>query len=344
MTRRNTGGAERWTEQRSRVAARLPHRARAWVVLAMLWFVYVLNFLDRQLLSILAKPIQDTLGVTDGQLGLISGLYFALFYCLISIPVGWLADRTNRVKVLSLACGDLERGNDGLRPRGELSAARRRAHGGRRRRSRRRAALLRDHLRLFPAGPARNGAWHLQSWPAGRTGAGRRVRRGDRGRIQLAPCLHCAWRDRHRRGRRVFSSSCASRVRGGLDPVPQRAVGARPASGRRSGCSSPARRSMLAALGSGATQFITYGLGNFTALFLQREKGMTLEEVAIWYALVVGIAMSAGIFVSGRMIDRFTQQVEAGLRHPAGDIAGAGGPVLHRLRLGAVTGHWRCSS
>ena len=47
---------------------------RAWTVLAILCFVYVLNFLDRQLLSILAKPIQDELGVTDGQLGLISGL------------------------------------------------------------------------------------------------------------------------------------------------------------------------------------------------------------------------------------------------------------------------------
>ncbi|MDZ4321216.1 MAG: MFS transporter, partial [Phenylobacterium sp.] len=79
--------------------------AGAWFVLAVLCFVYVLNFLDRQLLSILAKPIQDELGVSDGQLGLISGLYFALFYCLISIPVGWLADRTNRVRVLAFACG-----------------------------------------------------------------------------------------------------------------------------------------------------------------------------------------------------------------------------------------------
>ncbi|MEA1648525.1 MFS transporter [Nitrospirillum sp. BR 11164] len=77
---------------------------RAWFVLGMLCFVYVLNFLDRQLLSILAKPIQDDLKVTDGQLGLISGLYFALFYCFISIPVAWLADRTNRVRVLSIAC------------------------------------------------------------------------------------------------------------------------------------------------------------------------------------------------------------------------------------------------
>ena len=78
---------------------------RAWLVLAMLWFVYVLNFLDRQLMSILAKPIQDSLHVTDGQLGLIGGLYFAFFYCFIAIPVGWLADRSNRVAVLSVACG-----------------------------------------------------------------------------------------------------------------------------------------------------------------------------------------------------------------------------------------------
>jgi len=78
--------------------------ARAWWALAILCFVYVLNFLDRQLLSILAKPIQDELGVTDGQIGLISGLYFALFYSLLAIPVGWLADRSNRVRVLSLAC------------------------------------------------------------------------------------------------------------------------------------------------------------------------------------------------------------------------------------------------
>src|ERR1700683_5323580 len=78
--------------------------ARAWIVLWMLCFVYVPNFLDRQLLSILAKPIQDTLHISDGQLGLIGGLYFALFYCFISIPVGWIADRTNRSRILALVC------------------------------------------------------------------------------------------------------------------------------------------------------------------------------------------------------------------------------------------------
>jgi sugar phosphate permease len=78
--------------------------ARRRMVLATLTFVYVLNFLDRQLIGILAKPIQDALRISDGQLGLIGGLYFAMFYCFIAIPVGWFADRTSRVTVLSLAC------------------------------------------------------------------------------------------------------------------------------------------------------------------------------------------------------------------------------------------------
>jgi MFS family permease len=68
---------------------------------------------------------------------------------------------------------------------------------------------------------------------------------------------------------------------------------------------------VLAALGSGATQFITYGLGNFTSLFLMREKGMTLDQVAIWYALVVGIAMSGGMLVSGEVVDRLTRRSKA---------------------------------
>ena len=53
--------------------------AQAWVALGMLCFIYVLNFLDRSLLSILAKPIEDMLHITDGQLGLVSGLFCAIF-------------------------------------------------------------------------------------------------------------------------------------------------------------------------------------------------------------------------------------------------------------------------
>ncbi len=62
---------------------------------------------------------------------------------------------------------------------------------------------------------------------------------------------------------------------------------------------------LLVALACGATQFVTYATLNFATLFLMREKGMTLDEVAIYYALVVGIGMSAGMYVSGSLIDRF---------------------------------------
>src|SRR5215510_14134250 len=94
--------AEAVTDRSVRKAS--PRPLRMGLMLGTLCFVYVLNFLDRQLISILAKPIQDGLHITDGQLGKITGFYFALFYCVIAIPVGWLADRTNRVRVLSIAC------------------------------------------------------------------------------------------------------------------------------------------------------------------------------------------------------------------------------------------------
>jgi len=63
----------------------------------------------------------------------------------------------------------------------------------------------------------------------------------------------------------------------------------------------------LVALAAGATQFVNYGTLGFTTLFLMREKAMTLDEIALWYALVLGIFVSSGIFLSGRLIDRFAQ-------------------------------------
>ncbi len=94
--------------------------------------------------------------------------------------------------------------------------------------------------------------------------------------------------------------------RGGLDPAATSTDKAGFWSTVRMFFSRPAL--VLAALGSGVTQVITYGLGNFATLFLMREKGMTLGDVALWYALVVGIGMSGGIFASGWLIDRFTRR------------------------------------
>jgi predicted MFS family arabinose efflux permease len=68
------------------------------------------------------------------------------------------------------------------------------------------------------------------------------------------------------------------------------------------------RTLVLAALGSAATQMITYGMGNFTTLFLMREKSMTLKEVAVWYALTVAVGIGPGMVFSGRLIDRFARR------------------------------------
>lgn len=73
------------------------------MVLALLTLVYGFNFIDRQIVGILAPFIQQDLGLTNTQLGLLIGLAFATFYTLVAIPIAWLADRYNRVNILSIA-------------------------------------------------------------------------------------------------------------------------------------------------------------------------------------------------------------------------------------------------
>ncbi|MGN6817831.1 MAG: spinster family MFS transporter [Sphingomonas sp.] len=290
--------------------------ARAWATLAVLTFVYVINFLDRSLLGILAKPIQDSLHISDGQLGLIGGLYFALFYCFIAIPVGWLADRTNRVTILSLACAIWSAaticcGLAATYP--QLVAARMTVGFGE------------------AGGVPPSYALITDSFPPGRRGIAL-------GLYNLGPPLGAAlgiafgasiaarfdWRDAFlaiggvgvvtaillrlflREPARGATDTARSSVEA-LDALDAAADG-KAGFWATLGMFFTHPVLMLAALGSGATQFVTYGVGNFAVLFLIREKGMTLSEVAIWYALVVLIGMCSGMLVSGRVIDHFTRR------------------------------------
>ena len=59
------------------------------------------NFIDRQIVGILAVPIKADLGLTDTQLGLMGGLAFALFYTGLGIPVAILADRWKRTWIMT---------------------------------------------------------------------------------------------------------------------------------------------------------------------------------------------------------------------------------------------------
>lgn len=72
-------------------------------VLFILTLVYVFNFVDRQILVILQEPIKAELGLSDTQLGLLTGFAFALFYVVVGIPIARWADVGNRRNIVSLA-------------------------------------------------------------------------------------------------------------------------------------------------------------------------------------------------------------------------------------------------
>jgi predicted MFS family arabinose efflux permease len=284
-----------------------PPGRRAWIALSMLIVVYVLNFLSRQLPGILAKPIQDSLHVSDGQLGRIGGLYFALFYCCISIPVGWLADRTSRSKVLAVACA--------------VWSAATMCCGAT-------ATYLQFAVAYMTVGFGEAGgvppSYSIISdyFPPGRRGRAL-------GLYNIGPPIGSALGI-------AFGASIAAAFswryafvllgsvglfavigilllvpeprRGGLDRDSDRGPASK--SGFRQTLTMFISRPslMLAALASGATQFVTYGMLNFAVLFLMREKGMTLHQVAVYYALVVAIGMGGSMLAAGRAIDYFTRR------------------------------------
>lgn len=71
--------------------------------LVMLTIVYAFNFIDRQLLAILQESIKLDLGLSDGQLGLLAGFAFAVFYVTAGIPIASYADRSNRRNIVSVS-------------------------------------------------------------------------------------------------------------------------------------------------------------------------------------------------------------------------------------------------
>lgn len=77
-------------------------RRYAWYVLALLVGIYVLNFVDRQLLAILAPDLKRDLGISDSDFGFLYGTAFGVFYALFGIPLGKLADGWLRVRLLAI--------------------------------------------------------------------------------------------------------------------------------------------------------------------------------------------------------------------------------------------------
>lgn len=290
----------------------------AWFALIMLCFVYVLNFLDRQLLSILAKPIQDDLKLSYGELGLLGGLYFAAFYCTISLPIAWLADRHNRVRIVGAACtlwsaATIACGLSRSYP--ELAVARMTVGVGEAGGVPPSYSIIADY---FP--PSKRGVAY------GIYNLGPPIGQALGVAFGASVAAAYSWRDA------FFVLGVAGVIagvavfflvrepkRGGLEAAPAAEAVAPVVA------SAPVERQsfwktfgmfltrpvlLLTALASAATQFITYAVLNFTTVFLIDEKGMTLEDIAIWYAILIGVGMGGGIFVSGWLLDRLAPKTQ----------------------------------
>ena len=79
--------------------------AYARYVLAVLVLVYVFNFLDRQIITVLAEDLKRDLGISDAEIGFLYGTAFAVFYAIFGIPLGRVADMWDRRRLISIGLG-----------------------------------------------------------------------------------------------------------------------------------------------------------------------------------------------------------------------------------------------
>lgn len=82
--------------------AEYPARSYAWYVVTILTLGHVVSFLDRQILALMVEPIKADLGISDFRMSLLLGFAFAIFYTLLGVPIGRLADRRSRRNIITI--------------------------------------------------------------------------------------------------------------------------------------------------------------------------------------------------------------------------------------------------
>lgn len=272
-------------------------------VLGVLVVVYMFNFLDRQIVTILAEPIKNELGLSDTQIGLMTGLAFALFYTILGIPIARLADRANRVNVITAAlvvwsgmtalCGLAQNFAQILAARigvgvGEAGCSPP-AH-----------SLIADYY------PPSERASALSIYSLG-------ISMGS-----LLGLLAGGWVAEFYGWRTAFlvvgipgvllavvlKLTVMEPIRGMSDPS---GAGKQPQPPLL-----PTIKTLLSnktilhiAMGGALTSFVGYGLGQWLPAFFIRLHSMGLAETATYYGLVNGIASMAGTFLGGTLADRW---------------------------------------
>lgn len=281
-----------------------PAKARpyAYLVLGVLLIVYILNYLDRQLVSILVEPIRKELGFSDTQLGLITGLVFAVFYSICGVPVAWMADRMNRVRIVAIACGlwSLFTGACGLAGSfTQLALARVGVGVGEAGGVPPSYAILSDYFPPFrrglamglfslgiPLGVFFGGAYG--AWAAGHWGwRGAFMSLAIPG-ILLAIALPLVVKEP---------------VRGALD-VGHKGDDERLPLGATIAAFVKDPVLVLTALGCSLSGVAGYTLQSWTPAFLMRVQGATIAQVGEVYSPLIGLSIGLGIFGSGWIADK----------------------------------------
>jgi MFS family permease len=267
--------------------------------------IYTLNFLDRQIVSILAEPIRKDLNLSDTQLGMLGGIAFAAFYTTFGIPVAYLADRTRRTWIISAACAlwSLFTALCGTATSFTQLALYRMGVGiGEAGGSPPSYSLISDYfppkergvgLALYSLGVpvgsmmgAALGGWIAANW-------------GWRAAFYVvgAPGIVLAL---------LMLLVIREPKRGGLDPLAEgETEHAPPPSIITAAAGFFANRTLIfVAISSALSAFVGYAGLAWNPPFLIRVKHMSLTEVAAYYSIVLGITGIIGTFGAGWLVDR----------------------------------------
>ncbi|MGC1303025.1 MAG: MFS transporter [Caulobacteraceae bacterium] len=280
--------------------------AYRYLCVAILALAYTFNFLDRQILALLAEPVRNELHLSDAQIGLLTGFAFALFYTVFGVPIAWFADRSHRVRIVALACAvwSLFSAAGGLATSFmQLAVARIGVGIGEAGGTTPSYAIISDY---FP--PKKRGvalALYSLGVPFG-TAVGAALGGG--------VAAHYGWR----------AAFFAVGLPGLLIALLILAVVREPARGAQDDRSlvheiEPARLGevirmffgnpvlLWTALGTGLAAFVGYGMGNWTPSFLIRHQHMTLLQLSGVYSICIGAALGLGTWLSGYLADRLSK-------------------------------------
>lgn len=285
-----------------------PSIGRRNLALFMLFVVGTINFVDRQLLSVLVEPIRAEMAFSDTQFGLLTGLAFALFYATMGVPVAMIADRWDRVKLIGIACivwSGFTAATGLVSSFWQLVLMRFGVGTGEAGGTAPSLSVIADY---FPAAqrPLAVGLFTCNGpfgvfvgaafggWAASTIGwRGAFLVIGAVG-ILIAPLL--IW-------------LVKEPLRGQMDAAPAKGetADAPLAFGAVLKLFAQKQSLRMVMIGSGLAAFVSYGMLNWIPAFLMRTQEMPIEAMATWFAPAAGITFGIGILGGGWLVSRAAQ-------------------------------------